>query len=163
LSKRDADLKNSIELAVYREIGARNFYRRISAKIKNQEGKSRFVQLSEDEDGHRIKLESWFEKLVGEKFVADKAKIEQSEIQGIDIGEQTGALEALNIAIRAEEQAREFYSEQAERTDIPELKRLLERLSEEESGHFSLLEAERNSIIGGFYWFDLDSTAFLED
>ena len=97
MKKRDAGLKNIIELAVYREIGARNFYRRISEKIKNQEGKNRFVQLSEDEDGHRVKLESWFEKLVGEKFVADEGKIEQSEIRGIDIGEQTGALEALNI------------------------------------------------------------------
>jgi len=160
---RDADLKTSIELAVYREIGARNFYRRISETIKNPEGRGRFVQLSVDEEGHRVKLESWFEKLVGEKFAADEGKIEQSEIRGIDIGEQTGALEALNIAIEAEAQAREFYSDQAAKADIPELRKLFEELSEEESGHHDLLEAERNSIIGGFYWFDLDSTAFLED
>jgi rubrerythrin len=163
LSTGETDLRESIELAVYREIGARNFYRRISERISNAEGKGKFVRLSEDEDGHRLKLESWFEKLVGEKFAADEDKIEQSEIRGIDIDEQTGALEALNIAIKAEVQAREFYSEQAERTDIPELKKLFGKLSEEESGHYNLLEAERNSIIGGFYWFDLDSTAFLED
>jgi rubrerythrin len=163
VSGYDADLRSSIELAIYREIGARNFYRRISDEIKNPEGIRRFAQRSEDEEGHRTKLEMWYEKLVGDRFSADDGKIEQSEIRGLKVGEQAGALEALNIAIKAEAQAQEFYAEQAGKTDIPELKKLFENLSEEESGHHNLLEAERNSIIGGFYWFDLDSTAFLED
>ena len=156
-------MRESIEVAIYREIGARNFYRRLSEEIENPEGAKKFAQLSEDEDGHRAKLESWFERLVGEKFSASGEKIEQSEIRGIEIGDQPGALEALNLAIDAEAKARDFYAEQADRTDVPELGRLFTELSEEEAGHFALLEAERNSIIGGFYWFDLDSTSFLED
>ncbi len=156
-------MRESIETAIYREIGARNFYRRISEEIKNSEGAEKFARLSEDEDGHRIKLESWFERLVGDSFSARNEKIEESEIKGIRLDEQTGALEALNLAIEAEAKAREFYAERAKKTDIPELKKLFENLSEEEEGHFNLLEAERNAIIGGFYWFDLDSTSFLED
>jgi rubrerythrin len=163
LNGHDAELRESIEVAIYREIGARNFYRRISEEIKNSEGVEKFAQLSSDEEGHRVKLEAWFERLVGEKFTAKDEKIEQSEIHGFKIDEQTGALEALNIAITAEERAREFYAERAEKTDIPELKELFANLSEEEAGHFNLLEAERNAIIGGFYWFDIDSTSFLED
>ena len=163
MSGRDAELRESIEVAIYREIGARNFYRRISEEIKNSEGARKFAQLSEDEDGHRVKLESWFERLVGDTFSARNDRIEQSEIRGIKLEEQTGALEALGIAIEAEEQAREFYSGQAEAASDPELKSLFERLADEEAGHYTLLEAERNSIIGGFYWFDSDSAAFLED
>ena len=163
MSGRGAELRESIESAIYREIGAGNFYRRISEEIKNSEGARKFARLSEDEDGHRIKLESWFERLVGDTFSARNDKIEQSEIRGIKLDERTGALEALNLAIEAEAEAREFYAERAEKTDIPELKKLFENLSEEEAGHFNLLEAERNAIIGGFYWFDLDSTSFLED
>lgn len=163
MSGHDAELKDSIEVAIYREIGARNFYRRISEVIKNAEGVEKFSQLSSDEEGHRIKLETWFEKLVGEKFTAENEKVEQSEIRGFKVDEQTGALEALNIAIKAEDNAREFYAEKAEKADIPELKELFTNLSEEEAGHFNLLEAERNAIIGGFYWFDIDSTSFLED
>jgi len=163
LSGHDAEMRESIEIAIYREIGARNFYRRISDEIKNPEGAKKFAHLAEDEDGHRIKLEAWFERLVGEKFTAREEKVGQSEIRGIKLDGQTGALEALNLAIEAEAKAREFYAEQAKRAGIPELEELFENLSEEEAGHFNLLEAERNSIIGGFYWFDLDSTSFLED
>jgi len=163
LSGHDDEMRESIEIAIYREIGARNFYRRISEEIKNAEGAQKFAQLSEDEDGHRVKLEAWFERLVGDRFSARNDKVEQSEIRGIKLDEQTGALEALNLAIEAEAKAREFYAERAKKTEIPELKKLFDNLSEEEAGHFNLLEAERNSIIGGFYWFDLDSTSFLED
>ena len=163
MSGHDAELRESIEVAICREIGARNFYRRISEQIKNSEGAQKFAQLSEDEEGHRVKLESWFERLVGEKFSAREERVEQSEIRGIRLGEQAGALEALNLAIDAEAKAREFYADRAEKTDIPELRELFTNLSEEEAGHFNLLEAERNAIIGGFYWFDLDSTSFLED
>ena len=159
----NAELRESIEVAIYREIGARDLYRRFSEVIENQEGAKKFAQLSEDEDGHRIKLESWFEQLVGERFSARDEKIEESEIRGVELGDQAGALEALNLAIDAAARARDFYAEQAENTDIPELEKLFTDLSEEEAGHFNLLEAERNSIIGGFYWFDLDSASFLED
>lgn len=163
MSERGRDLQQAVELAIYREIGARNFYRRISEEIGNSEGKEKFSQLSRDEDNHRIKLESWYEKLTGEAFSPDDVRLEQSEIRGFAVGEQTGALEALNIAIEAEAQAREFYEGQAEKAADPELERLFGQLAEEEAGHFALLEAERNSIIGGFYWFDMDNTAFLED
>lgn len=60
------------------------------------------------------------------------------------------ARSAPGIAIEAEAQAREFYAGQAERVSDPELKQLFERLADEEAGHYALLEAERNSIIGGF-------------
>ena len=163
MGERSNDMQQAIESAIYREIGAKNFYSRISEEIGNADGKEKFSQLSRDEDGHRIKLESWYEKLTGEEFSADEQKLEQSEIRGFAVKEQTGALEALGIAIEAEEQAREFYSGQAEAASDPELKSLFERLADEEAGHYTLLEAERNSIIGGFYWFDSDSAAFLED
>ena len=163
MSEHDNDLQQAVELAINREIAARNFYRRISEEIGNAEGKEKFSQLSIDEEGHRIKLESWYEKMTGGKFSTDDAKLEQSEMRGFTVKEQTGALEALGIALKAEAQAREFYAGQAERARDQELKRLFENLADEEAGHYALLEAERNSIIGGFYWFDMDNTAFLED
>lgn len=163
MSEHGDDLQKAVELAIYREIGARDFYKRISEEIGNGEGKEKFSQLSRDEEGHRIKLVSWFEKLTGGEFSPDDVKLEQSEMRGFTVKEQAGALEALGIAIEAEEQAREFYARQAESALDSELKQLFERLADEEAGHYALLEAERNSIIGGFYWFDMDNTAFRED
>ncbi len=163
MGRNDAELKNAIETAIYREIGARNFYRTIAESIVNKEGREKFSQLSKDEDGHRVKLESWFEKRFSESFSAKPDKLKLAEIGGIQINERAGAIEALNIAIEAEEKAEEFYRNHAAAAESAELKELLLGIADEEHGHFTLLEAERNAIIGGFYWFDMDSIPFLED
>lgn len=149
--------------AICREIGARDFYRRIAGEIRNQEGKDRFKRLSGDEEGHRKKLESWYEKLFGRRFVADPAMLAEAEIKGVKIAKQTGAMAALDLAIKAEAAAEEFYAKQAAEVSAPELRDLFTKLSGEEHGHYELLTAERNSLAGGFYWFDMDSTQFLED
>ncbi len=149
--------------AICREIGARDFYRRISAEIKNREGKDRFKRLSGDEEGHRKKLESWYEKLFGKRFASDPKMLEAAEITGVKVSKQTGAMAALDLAIKAEAAAEEFYAKQAEAVSAPALKDLFTKLSAEEHGHYELLTAERNELAGGFYWFDMDSTSFLED
>lgn len=163
MDPNDAELKRAIGMAIYREIGARDFYRAIAEGIVNKEGKEKFSQLSKDEDGHRVKLESWFEKRFLERFSPQPDMLKQAEISGIQINERTSALEALDIAIEAEGKAEEFYRNRAAAADSTELKELLLGIADEEHGHYVMLEAERNSIIGGFYWFDIDSIPFMED
>ncbi len=163
MDRNDTELKNAIETAIYREIGARDFYRAIAEIIVNKEGREKFSQLSKDEDGHRAKLESWLEKRFSESFSPQPDKLKQAEISGVQINERTGAVEALDIAIEAEKKAEEFYRNRAAAAEGADLKELLLGIADEEHGHFTLLEAERNSIIGGFYWFDMDSIPFLED
>jgi rubrerythrin len=157
------DFKHVLAGAVYREIGARNFYREIAEAIKNPEGSERFDRLSKDEEGHRVKLEGWYRKLFKAKFVADKKELDGAEIKGVHVDEKTGAMKALDIAINAEMKAEEFYAREAETVDDAALKKLLMQLSGEEHGHYELLLAERSSLAGNFYWFDLDSAQFLED
>jgi len=163
VSERRGEFRQILAGAIYREIGARNFYKMISDAIQNLEGKERFKRLSGDEDGHRIKLESWYEKFFEKAFIAEKKELRDAEIKGIEINKKAGAMEALDIAIRAEMKAEEFYTSQAEVVDDPQFKDLLEKLAGEEHGHYESLLAERNSLAGGFYWFDMDSSAFLED
>ena len=160
---KNLELKQALEGAIYREIGASKFYGTIAKRIENPEGSAKFRQLSKDEVGHRIKLESLFKDMFDEAFSPTSEGIEESEIEEWDLSDRTGALEALDIAIEAEASAEEFYTGQAESTDDERLKKLFTDLAEEEKGHHSLLEAEKNSIIGGFYWFDMDSTSFMED
>jgi rubrerythrin len=149
--------------AIYREIGARDFYRRIAGEIKNREGKDRFKRLSGDEEGHRKKLESWYEKLFGKRLAVDPKMLKETEIKDVKLNKQTSAMAALDLAIKAEAAAEEFYATQAGTVSSPELRDLFTKLSGEEHGHYELLTAERNSLAGGFYWFDMDSTQFLED
>jgi rubrerythrin len=157
------DFKKILSGAICREIGARNFYKQISGAIKNADGKERFKRLASDEERHRVKLEGWYKKLFDAKFAADPKELHMAEIKGVHVDEKTGAMAALDIAIRAEMQAEEFYASQAEAVEQNELKDLLLDLSTEEHGHYELLLAERNLLAGGFYWFDMDSSQFLED
>jgi rubrerythrin len=157
------DLENAISKAIYAEIGAMNFYSRIAGEIDNEAGSGRFAQLSEDEKGHRDTLKGWYSRLFEKEFVEDEATIKSSEIGGIEINREAGAIEALDIAIDAEARANEFYLGEAEKAGDPELKKMFKSLAEQEKGHYDLLTAEKNAITGGFYWFDMDQSAFLED
>lgn len=163
MSAQAEEFRQILAGAIYREIGARNFYKQISGAIQNAEGKERFKRLSSDEERHRVKLEGWYKKLFDAKFVADRKELAEAEIKGVHVGKKAGAMEALDLAIQAEMKAEEFYAKQAEAVAQPEFKELLLKLSGEEHGHYELLLAERNSFIGGFYWFDMDSSQFLED
>lgn len=163
MNDKSNEMMDALTLAIYREIGARDFYARIAGGIANMAGKMKFEQMSRDEEGHRVKLESWFRDLSGREFEAEEKRLKESEIRGVEIGEQSGAVEALDIAIEAEQKARDFYLAQAGRAEDPELSKLFNDLAAEEGGHYNLLSAERNALIGGFYWFDMDSTSFLED
>ena len=108
MGSNDIDLRASLEMAIYREIGARDFYGVIAKTITNPEGIKRFSQLSKDEEGHRTTLESWYEKLFGKLFEPEHEKLLESEIKGFKVEERTSAIEALDIAIEAESKAAEF-------------------------------------------------------
>ena len=163
MSGETGDFKRILAGAICREIGARNFYKTLSDSIGNAEGKERFARLSGDEDGHRVKLEGWYDELFAARYSPGVEELRDGEIKGVNVSEKAGAMEALDLAIRAEMQAEEFYSHQAETVERAELKKLLEQLAAEEHGHYELLLAERGTLTGGFYWFDMDSSHFLED
>jgi rubrerythrin len=156
-------LKDAISRAIYAEIGAMNFYSRMAEKIESDEGSGKFAQLSEDEKGHRDTLRGWYSRLFETEFVENEKEIKSSEISDIQISGQAGAIEALDIAIEAESKATDFYLAEAEKAEDPELKKTFESLAQQEKGHYDLLSAEKNALTGGFYWFDMDSSGFLED
>ena len=163
MSAKNEELRSALSGAIYREIGASDFYRFLGETITNPEGSKTFLKLSEDERSHREKLKSWYSRMFGEEFVSDPEKIKESQRTKVDVGEVSGALKALDIAIEAEGRARDFYEAEAGKTEDKELKELFLDLAEEELGHYNLLQAEKSSLIDAFYWFDMDSTSFMED
>ncbi len=98
-----------------------------------------------------------------EAFIPSPEKLCGSETTGIDVGDVSGALQALDIAREAESRASEFYEKEAGKAGEGELKNLFLTLAEEELGHYNLLQGEKSSLIDAFYWFDMDSTTFMED
>lgn len=156
-------LKDAISRAIYAEIGAMNFYSKMAREIENEDGSTRFAQLSDDEKGHRDTLKGWYSRLFETEFVEDEQEIKGAEISGLEINKEAGAIEALDIAIEAESKANDFYLAEAKKAEEPELKKMFEGLAEQEKGHYDLLTAEKNALTGGFYWFDMDQSGFVED
>ena len=151
----------ALSLAIYNEQSAYDFYTKLSDTIKNQSGKEKFKFLAADERRHRKLLEGHYQKLAGGKeFPFDPGKVKAVEV---DVRDNTTASEALDIGIKAENEAYQFYRKSGAETKDPEAKKMFLMLAEEEDRHYNILNAEKQALIGQFYWFTLDTPGMMED
>jgi len=150
-----------LDLAIHREQSAHELYTGLQKLIKNPGARDMFGRLAEDEMGHRIKLEQWYTRLSGgSAFEMDRSKIESWNVQ---LDERTDALDALRIAIEAEQRDGDFYRAKAAETKDQDLAILLVRLAEEEDGHYQTLQAEKNAVTDNYYWLDIERVGLMED
>lgn len=150
----------ALATAIYNEQSAFDFYTNLADAIKNQSGRKKFEFLAADEKRHRELLETYYAKVTGGKeFPFDPAKVKTIEVE---VRDNTTAAEALDIGIKAEKEAYEFYSKSAEETQDSEAKKMFLMLAEQEDGHYNLLTAEKQAVIGQFYWFDMGTSGMME-
>ncbi len=150
----------ALSLAIYNEQSAFDFYTKLSDTIKNPSGKEKFKFLAADEKRHRKLLEDHYQKVTGGKeFPFDSGKV---KAVNVDIRDNTTASEALDIGIKAENEAYRFYRKSAAETKDPEAKKMFLKLAEEEDRHYNILNAEKQALIGQFYWFTLDTPGMME-
>ncbi len=158
--KPEISALEALSVAIYNEQSAFDFYTKLSGIIKNQSGKQKFKFLASDEKRHRELLEGHYQKTSGGKgfpFDPDKVKT-----VNVDVRDNTTASEALDTGIKAEKEAYEFYSKNAEETQDPDAKKMFLMLAEQEDRHFNILMAEKQALIGQFYWFSLDTPGIME-
>jgi protease I len=75
------------------------------------------------------------------------------EASGLErVTERTDALEALRMAIRAEEAAKHFYSMAAEKTEDPEAKNIFHRLAQDEERHRAFVQDEYSRLTMNPEW-----------
>ena len=150
-----------LEIGIYNETSARDFYVSMGQSIKNISGKEKFQLLADDEKRHREILEDWYKKESGGRdFRFDPSKVKKIKVE---VKDHTSAFAAIDLALEAERQAYLFYQEAGKRTKSEKGRQMFEKLAEEEDGHYQKLSAERTALSGGFYWFSLDQSAPLED
>jgi rubrerythrin len=150
----------ALATAIYNEQSAFDFYTSLSDAIKNKSGKEKFKFLASDEKRHRELLEAHYKKLTsGKEFPFDPTKLKAIQVE---VRDNTTAAEALDIGIKAEKEAYEFYSKAAEEIEEPDAKKMFLMLAEQEDGHYNLLTAEKQALTGQFYWFDSDTPGMME-
>ncbi len=150
----------AVSVAIYNEQFAFDFYTKLSNTIKNQSGKQKFKFLASDEKRHRELLENHYKKISsGKEFSFDPGKLKKIQVE---IRDNTTASEALDIGIKAEKEAYEFYSKSATETKDPEAQKMFTMLAEQEDRHYNILTAEKQALTGQFYWFSLDTPGIME-
>ena len=150
----------ALSLAIYNEQSAFDFYTSLSEVIKNESGKRKFKFLADDERRHRKLLEDHYKKTTGGKdFPFDSNMV---KVIKVEIRDGTTASEALDIGIKAEKEAYEFYRSSAEEAKDPDAKKMFLMLAEQEDNHYNILTAEKQALIGQFYWFDMGTPGMME-
>ena len=158
--KPEVSALEALSVAIYNEQSAFDFYTKLSDAIKNQSGKEKFKFLASDEKRHRELLEGYYKKISGGKgFPFDPDKVKSIHV---DVRDNTTASEALDIGIKAEKEAYEFYGKSAEQTKDPDARKMFLMLAEQEDRHFNILMAEKQALIDQFYWFSLDTPGIME-
>lgn len=153
--------REALTIAIYNEQAAYDFYSGLVGVIENEGGKIKFKFLADDEKRHRQLLEERYQKEGGgEKFVFDPSKAKKIEVK---VDDQTGAIDAVELALEGEKAASEFYKQAAQNTRDKEGRRMFERLAEDEEGHYELLLAEREALLGGPFWFSEGEQRLMEE
>jgi rubrerythrin len=150
----------ALSLAIYNEQSAFDFYTKLSDTIKNPSGKEKFKFLASDEKRHRELLEKYYTQVSGgQKFPFDANKTKRIQVE---VKDSTTAYEALDIGIKAEKEAYEFYTRSAESSKDLKAKKMFLMLAGEEDKHYNVLMAEKQALIDQFYWFSLDTPGIME-
>jgi rubrerythrin len=147
-------------VAIYNEQAAHDFYSGLAGVIENESGRKKFRFLAEDEGRHRRDLEErYVQESGGKTFPFDPDRVQKVEYH---VENQTGAIDAVELALEAEKAAFEFYTQAAGKTADEGGRRMFERLAADEDGHYEMLLAEREALLGGFYWFGGDEQRVME-
>jgi len=127
-------------------------------------GKDMFIQLALDEIDHMEMIEKFMEKaLAGEmftpvnvpparisKFMPKISDASRKKTEKSSVSDET----ALKIALAHEEKARNFYKDEAEKTNDAELKAFFIKLSDVEQKHHDIIQAELDFMAQDGFWFD---------
>lgn len=146
------DVLESLELAIAREKGARDFYEGISDKYSEPSIKNKFSYLATIEQGHFDELSDFYLKICGK---SPKLEKHAAEI-GRHVLTETMTVEgAMKIALDAEDRAYEFYRRAAGRAKSDAGRDMFLHLANEELEHKRLLSVDLAAQQGGrghFQW-----------
>ena len=142
-------LEEILDFAIRDEIRASNLYADLAKKSRNKEIKKVFEQFSQEELGHKRKLERM-------KY-GDIAVLTDDKVQDLKIGDYLVEVDAnrdnlsyqdaLIIAMKEEKAAFKLYSELAERIDDDTARDVLLLLAKEEARHKLRFEIEYDDYI----------------
>ncbi|MBN2014747.1 MAG: ferritin family protein [Candidatus Altiarchaeota archaeon] len=142
---------SALDKALNLEIEGHEFYMQCAEHTTSREGQEFFRYLAGEELIHYDKIVEIYKKRSNRGYCEYRNRIKkmkkadrifEKHVPGGNLDKRSDALDALNIAIRVEDNSIKLYHELAEKAEKPDLRRFFKELLGEEEKHRSLLETE---------------------
>lgn len=143
----------ALELAISREKGAQDFYAKVATTLGDEAARNKFSYLSTIEEGHFDQLSDLYRQLTDGD--SPNVAIRDTEIGKHKVSADITSAEAIDMAMRAEEKAYEFYRHAASKAQGDKVRDMFEFLAAEELEHKRLLNVDKVAARGGqghFQW-----------
>jgi len=156
--KPDVSVIKWLGLAIASEKAALNDYLKYARQTKDKTGQDMFIKLAGDEFQHMTILEKQRSLLMdGQSWQSVKippSPIEQISPMSDKAGSAAQANESgvLELALKAEKKASDFYLAQSKTVKSAPACALLLRLAEIENAHYQILQSELGSINKTGFW-----------
>ncbi len=151
------------EIAKSNELMGLGNYLKFARESKNLSAKNMFIILASDELDHFNLIENERRALMTDSEI-EPVKVDTSfvaklfpKLSEVKRGgkSETTDMDALHIALKLEENSRDFYNKEAERTSNALIKQFFLKLAEIENGHYKLIQSEIDSITKSGFWMDI--------
>jgi len=162
----DTSVKDAIKTAIQMEEDGYSFYKKAAAQTSDDMGRTIFESLAKDELIHLDTFKKMFAETIGETewedLIHSSKKYADIPIFPKDLKQIEGAnpnaseLEALRLAMEAENNAIDYYAKIKEGLTQDNVIRIIDEIIEQEKNHFKILEHEFNHLNTTGYWFELD-------
>jgi rubrerythrin len=156
-------LRDALEM----EQQGKEFFERAAGLVKHETARNTFLGLVKQEERHVSILGGELARIQSGKAWASLSEMRQrstgypkisvfddKEIRRIKIRPEAGEIEVLEIGVKVEQKSIDYYKDAAARVSDEKAKEIFDWLVGEESGHLTILRAERDSRIGSGYYFD---------
>ena len=134
--------KEILKMAVGNEVEAYEFYRDAAAKMKDPAMKKTFMELADEESGHKVLLEGFLSNEMKDmKFSEEKDyKVAETVEAPQALSTDMAFKDAIALAMNKEQEAMEMYQQFADASEGAKQKETFLELAKMEKGHKVRLE-----------------------
>jgi rubrerythrin len=160
------DIKDAIKTAIQMEKDGFAFYKKAAAQTKSQAGQDLFESLAQDEEVHLDVFQKMFEDQIGREewddLVNSSIKYQDLSVFPKDLTSKEGAdpdvndLDAIRMAMDSEKEAIEYYTEIWTTVTDEDIKKIVDKIIDQEKNHYFLLQQEFDHLDSTGAWYELN-------
>ena len=134
--------KEILKMAVGNEVEAYEFYRDAAAKMKDPAMKKTFMELADEESGHKVLLEGYLSNEMKDMKFSDEKdyKVAETVEAPQTLSTDMAFKDAIALAMKKEQEAMEMYQQFADASEGAKQKETFLELAKMDKGHKVRLE-----------------------